>query len=664
MAKDPNKRPQDGAAAAKLIESALAGATPAPTVAMSPVRKRRLLPAFALLALVLVSTVAWFAWRKAQPGPGQPAVAAEAAAVEVDRSIAVLPLANLSGKAENEYFSDGLAETTLDMLARVPELRVIARSSSFAFKGKDMDAREIGKALGAAHLLRGSVQQSGDQVRITVQLIRSSDGANLWSNKYDRKLADVFKIQDEVATEVVTALQGALAQDDRRRLLTRRTENVAAYQEYLKGNALLPLRKIDDLREALAHFQRAIDIDPDYARAHTGAANALLLLQSHASLTPEQYKERDEHIRRALSLDPDLGEAYVAQAGSLQSTDTGSAELAFKHGLELAPNYATGWQWYAEFLSNDRGQPEQALPMLLTATRLDPLAPVIRTELAHTYLKLGKIAEAERISDQLIAKYPQFAPGYSLKADIAGMRNDLVGSLRAVDQRIAADPSSVKARGERCNVLLGVGAVPEAKACALALKDRAGLESWRAQFELQLAAIDGDLQRAGRVMATQSHTPPWQQALVLRQTGRHAEALELYRGFLPELLAQPLGEPKLASIYDANDLGALLNAMGRGDQAKTILRYGLAATRNRLRYGNSGLSFGRVYAYTLLGEFDKACADLNAAADEGYFQSYLILAADSDLVELRKQACFAPAYARVKAGADKQIALARKAGLL
>jgi hypothetical protein len=354
----------------------------------------------------------------------------------------------------------------------------------------------------------------------------------------------------------------------------------------------------------------------------------------------------------------------VAQAGSLQSRDPAAAERAFQRGLELAPNYATGWQWYAEFFSYDQGQPERSMPLLQKAAKLDPLAPAIRAELARGYLRLGKTAEAEKLSDELIAKYPQFSPGYSLKADITRAHNDLVGTLRALEQRIAADPSSTRARGERCQALLGNGALAEAKACALALKGSTGLGDWQPTFDFQLAMIEGDLARAEAVVEGQARPQPWQRALVFRQTGRQAQALELYRAYLPQLLANPLGKPNLSNLFDADDIGAALNGLGRREQAATLLRYGLAATEGRPRAGFGGLGFSRTYAFALLGEFDRACADLESAAKEGYFLDFLNLPADRDLIELRKQACFAPAYARIKAAADKQVALARKAGLL
>ena len=145
-----------------------------------------------------------------------------------ERSIAVMPFDNMSGNPANDYFSDGLAETTLDMLSQVPDLKVIARTSSVAFKGKPTDMREIGRKLGAAHLLEGSVQQAGDTVRITVQLIRAKDGVHLWSQRYDRKVTDVFRIQDEIATSVVDALAMQLPETTQQRLVQKRTDNVEA----------------------------------------------------------------------------------------------------------------------------------------------------------------------------------------------------------------------------------------------------------------------------------------------------------------------------------------------------------------------------------------------------------------------------------------------------
>src|SRR5262249_51902403 len=166
-------------------------------------------------------------------------------------------------------------------LAEVPNLKVVARTSSFAFKGKADDVRKIGGALGAATLLEGSVQRAGDAVRITAQLVKATDGTHLWSKHFDRQLADVFKIQDEVATEVVQALQVSLPAADQQRLTQKRTENVEAWQEYLKGISLLPNRRVADMRAALRHFERAIELDAGFAHAYVAAADTYGLLAEY-----------------------------------------------------------------------------------------------------------------------------------------------------------------------------------------------------------------------------------------------------------------------------------------------------------------------------------------------------------------------------------------------
>src|SRR5688500_15580659 len=302
----------------------------------------------AVAAVLTALALAWYF-------VGQPAVRRQQAAGE--RSIAVLPFANMSGDKANDYFSDGLAETTLDMLAQVPELKVIARTSSFAFKGKHADVREIGRALGAAHLLEGSVQQAGDTLRITAQLVRTSDGSHLWSKRFDRRRADVFAIQDEIATEVVRAIHGALPAAQQARLVRTRTDNVAAYDEYLKGIALLPQRNRAGLGKALAHFERAIELDPGYARAHAMAGTAALLLRTYGDESREIERRIPRHIDRALELAPDLGEAWVARGAQLESAeDFGGAEKAYRRGLELAPSYATAPQWLGEFYQDQLGE--------------------------------------------------------------------------------------------------------------------------------------------------------------------------------------------------------------------------------------------------------------------------------------------------------------------
>ena len=670
MAKDPADRPQSGAEAAALVEAAQAGLTPGaalPTVAAPRISAHSTRRAAVVVAVgAVIAFFGWAGWNflaaSQQPDAGN--ATAGAAATTVDRSIAVLPLTNLSGKAENEYFSDGLAETVLDMLARSPDLRVIARTSSFAFKGKNMDARQIGSALGAAHLLQGSVQQEGDAVRIRAQLVRAADGAVLWSQRYDRQLSDVFRIQDEVATEVVSALQGALPQAQRQRVLAPRTADVAAYREYLKGNALLRLRRVEDMREALGHFQRAIAIDPAYAGAHVGAAITLTLLHTHSTLTPEEERERERLVARALELDPRSGEALIARAALLQATDPPAALRTYKRALELAPNYATGWQWYGEFLADDLGRAAEALPILERARQLDPLAPIILVEVARLYRHQGRDEEARRLSDKLIADFPSFPQGYGLRADLALARGDLAAALKAHEQGIAADPSGVRGRLGRCMLILDVGAVAQADRCFAALADRPDIKARSGDIEFMRMLSEGDIDGAARFARTDKRAQPWQKAWTLRVTGHPAEAMEMYRQLWPQWLAQPLGTPPVASPFDPIDVGTALIQLGRREQGEAVLRYVLQATATTPRTGINGRGWADLYGHAMLGEFPQACKALADGAAEGFVSARMLLKVDPDLAKLRQQPCFAPAFAKVNAAAQAQIDRAIAAGAL
>ena len=381
--------------------------------------------AFTLLALV------WFF--RGQPALRMSDIAQDRAVVASApgaRTIAVLPFVNMSGDPANEYFSDGIAETTLDMLAQVPDLQVVARTSSFAFKGQSADVRKIGAALGAANVLEGSVQRAGDAVRITAQLVRATDGFHLWSHHFDRQLADVFKIQDEVATEVVRALEVSLRASDQQRLTQKRTENVDAYQEYLKGVALLPDRKVADMRAAAEHFERAIALDPAYARAYVAAADTYNLLHEYGTISDDQKNRIAPYVERALALAPDLGEAHAARGTELQNKlDLAGAEREFARAIELAPSYATGFQWYGEFLGYDMHDFAGSERMLRRAVVLDPLSPIVQDQLVYPLMASNRFDAARVEADKLRREHPDFAQGYYTQSVLATAQGDLVATV-------------------------------------------------------------------------------------------------------------------------------------------------------------------------------------------------------------------------------------------
>ena len=268
-------------------------------------------------------------------------------------SIAVLPFANLSDNEELDYFSDGLSEELLNALAGVEDLRVAARTSSFAFKGTNADIRTIADSLGVATVLEGSVRRSGDQVRITVQLIDAEHGFHLWSNEYDRGLDDVFATQDEIASAVTAALIPRLKAED---VPTTRggTKDVVAYDEYLKGREKWRSREVAALKEAVEHFRTAADLDPDFALAWSGLADAVDALVWRDVGSVGLLQEGRLAALRALTLDPEMAEGWVS-AGILAAefdNDHDLGERALRRALSLRPSYANANQQLSGLLTN------------------------------------------------------------------------------------------------------------------------------------------------------------------------------------------------------------------------------------------------------------------------------------------------------------------------
>ncbi len=262
--------------------------------------------------------------------------------LRVTPSIAVLPFANMSTDPENEYFCDGLAEELLNALAKIENLKVAARTSSFSFKAKNANVDEIGRALHVNSVLEGSVRKSGNRLRITVQLINATDGYHLWSERYDREMKDIFDVQDEITLAVVDALKLKLLGNAKEAVLKRHhTKDSAAYQAYLKGRALLYQRGLS-IPKAIDCFTQAVSLDNEYAQAWAGLADGYTTsAYSGFGLATEVMPRALEAARRALQLEPDLAEAHsaLACAALLYDLDFDLAEREFHQALELNPNY-------------------------------------------------------------------------------------------------------------------------------------------------------------------------------------------------------------------------------------------------------------------------------------------------------------------------------------
>jgi TolB-like protein/Flp pilus assembly protein TadD len=311
-------------------------------------------------------------------------------------SIAVLPFADMSSDQDQEFFCDGMAEEIINALTNVGRLRVIARTSAFAFKGKNMDVRDIGKQLDVETLLEGSVRKSGERLRVTTQLVRTADGAHLWSKQYDRNLTDIFAIQEEIALVIVSQLKIKLLGNEEQRVTRRLTKNLEAYHHYLRGRHILNRRKAADIHKAITYFQKSLELDSLYIMGYVGLADAYALLPSYTNAPSEKaYTRSKEAISRALKINNQVGEAYASLGWirMLADWDWKGAEQAFQRGMELNPGYATLNHWYGYFYMMLR-KFDQALIKVQRALELDPLSPVINRVVGDVYYNSGQYDQA------------------------------------------------------------------------------------------------------------------------------------------------------------------------------------------------------------------------------------------------------------------------------
>ena len=311
-------------------------------------------------------------------------------------SLAVLPFENASRDPEHEYLSDGIAGSLINNLATVPKLRVMAQSTLFRYKGRQTDPQAVGRELNVRAVLTGRVMQSGGSLRIGAELVDVATGSQLWGAQYDRKLGDIFAIQDDISEEISGRLRLRLTGAEKRRLTKRQTDDVEAYRLYLKGLHHWNRWTEDGFYKAIESFQQAVEKDAGYALAHTGLAIMYALLGWNGYLPPKDaFPKGKVAALTSLQLDPDLGEAHTALAGPLWLYDWQwiEAQKAFKRSLQLNPHYPTGSHWYAEYLMT-MGCHEEAIVMMKKSRELDPLSLIINVAIGWACYMARRYDEA------------------------------------------------------------------------------------------------------------------------------------------------------------------------------------------------------------------------------------------------------------------------------
>jgi TolB-like protein/Flp pilus assembly protein TadD len=390
----------------------------------------------------------------------QPGVAASATTVVSDKSIAVLPFANMSGDPDNEYFSDGISEEILNVLAGTPELQVAARTSSFSFKGKPMEVPEIAAALNVRMVLEGSVRKQGDKVRITAQLIDAQNGFHLWSQTYDRKLEDIFAIQDEIARAIGDELKVTIASPGSPGQGLVATRNLEAYDLYLRGMALWHTRNEEKLWQAIDLFNQAIAADPKFAQAYGGLGLAYAVIPDYSARISYENAFRlvTDAAGMALGLDPTLPEPYAAlSAPASWERRRTTAITLYERAIAIRPSFATAYQW----LGTDTmmaGDPEAGLAALDRASELDPRSLVVANNRAYVLLTLDRVADARATCERVLAFAPDYR-GCQIRVAFAELLRGDPEAARPFLDAIArtGDGSALPLVDEVVNALMGRG---------------------------------------------------------------------------------------------------------------------------------------------------------------------------------------------------------------
>jgi serine/threonine-protein kinase len=415
---------------------------------------------------------------------------------KVKRSVAVLPLRNMSADPENEYFSDGMTEEIINVLGKVPDVQVASRTSSFVFKGEKVDVREIGDKLGVATVLEGSVRKVGQRIRITAQLTNVTNGYNLWNETYDRQLEDVFAIQDEISRAIAEALKVKLGSGEGS-LVVPTTRNLEAYNLYLKGRFFYNRFTETDLRRGLDFFNQALEEDPGYARAYAGIADCWSFLADDWVVPDEAYPRAKAAATRALDLEPSLGDAYTALGKVLcwYEWDFAGAERELRKAVQHNPNSADAHFVYGSVLPSV-GRLDQAIDEMRQALVLDPLSAHFSRWLARFLLYSGNhegTIEQSRKTMEIDSNYFQ-AYLDTGSAHLATAKPDL--ALEWYRKGQAAESSVRSYDAHLVRALAALGQDEEAQAILERLQGEAATHYIRAEVLAMGYAAVGNFDRA------------------------------------------------------------------------------------------------------------------------------------------------------------------------
>jgi TolB-like protein len=562
---------------------------------------------FAIIG-VMALAIGWLSWKQFGPGGGVPSADAREA------SIAVLPFVDMSADGDQEYFGDGLSEEILNLLAGIGELKVSGRTSSFSFKGTNVPIPEIGRTLGVAHVLEGSVRRSGDDLRITAQLIEAGTGFHLWSETYNRRMVDVFAIQDEIAGAIADALRLTLVAS------AHETADLEAYDLYLRARTLIYGRSVEGLREARTLIDRALALDPDYPPALAVSGELSLLLSD----SPSSYGDIPEDeanaaaravLQRALALDPELADAHAAMGLLFMNLGDDAASRAhLERALVINPSHTNANHWHRLGLSRS-GRLRETVEAGYRFAERDPLFLTTHTNMIGELTQLGRFDEAERLARQLMRSHP----------DHQQVPTMFAGSLMLTGRHAEAAESIEHARslGDREGLValhsemiyFGLGEYARAAESSTGWLEA---EAWIAQGreEEGLARV-----RARLEASPGNFAPLWGLLHGLSRAGRHQELLDL-------VSERWVGAEELNAEFPFDfsfgnalaPLAAAQRATGRhAELANTLAHWnGVLDFLEGNGLAHSNFAFVKAGFHALSGERERALERLGEAIALGY----------------------------------------------
>ena len=632
---------------------------------------------------LLVITLGYFVYDKfiGQPrAPEHPvtvAEAVEAAPADDFQSIAVLPFVNMSEDSSNEYFSDGLTEEVLNVLAKIKDLRVAGRTSSFAFKGKAEDLREIGEKLDVTSILEGSVRkdEKNNRVRITAQLINVDDGYHLWSETYDRELDDIFAIQDEIARKVAEALRITLLGEDEARLEQVEITEISAYDAYLKAMQGLNEGGYVSLNRAAGQFQKALSLDPSYTPATLGLLNAWSQMAQTGSMTREEALRRGLPMLEAtLAGHPENSDARVQLAlFRVYQDENEAAEQAFVSALEANPRNAWGLQEYGRFLF-DHGQVDRGSELIEAALEIEPYSTRVLWDHCQTNAFLQQVDIARASCNRIKELIPESPLGWYGEGLAYLYNGELARGLKGFSEAIERDPEDYEMLSAVCANWIGLGDAEQAAAWQTRAEaigagqlfpawSRLKLLKFREQYDqvhdFAKQVLDSGMEdRHGRIANIRQD---W--AFESERRGDYQGALEPYRQALAWAFQTPLDAPDnvQAQFWDIAEIAALLKLAepmsGRPEELLSIIEARIDDQHPSLGIWNADLS--RAAIATIRGQHQEGLEWINKAWDKNWRLGWReTLVEDAIFNQLENEPGYKELVTRFEADMEKQRELA------